>query len=144
MTHDPNRLAGLGVFNGDDDVVLPGFAAEEVDGVEFFVGFGVEGADEHVGAVVEADDGLAPVVAEVEAVDVVAAEDDGLAVHGGAFALFAFGEADHEFFQVYGAIAGLGGTVLHAFFPFGLGHGKGGETKYDGDYGIQEFHRSFF
>ena len=41
MRHYPNRLAGLAVPEGDDDVVLAGFAAEEVDGVVFFVGFGV-------------------------------------------------------------------------------------------------------
>ena len=36
------------VFEVDDDCVLAGFAAEEVDGVEVAVGFGVVGGDDHV------------------------------------------------------------------------------------------------
>ncbi len=98
MRHYPNRLAGFAISNCNDDIVLAGLSAQEVDGVVFFVGFGVEGGDEHVGAVVDADDGLAFVVAEVEAVDVVAAKDDSLTVHGGAFAFISFGEIDHELF----------------------------------------------
>ncbi len=38
MTHNPNRIAGLAVLEGDDDVVLPGFSAEEVYGVVLLLG----------------------------------------------------------------------------------------------------------
>ena len=41
MTHDPDGFAGFAVLEGDDDVVLPGFPAEEVDGVVLFLGFRV-------------------------------------------------------------------------------------------------------
>ena len=83
---------------------------------------------------------MALVVAEVEAVDVVAPEDDGLAVHGGAFAFGGFGEAYHELFQVDGSVAGSGGAILHALFPVRLDHGDGGQAKYCGDNWIQYLH----
>ena len=91
MTHDTYCFAGFAILEVDHDGVLAGFAAEEVDGVEVFVLAGVVGGDYHVGAVVDADDGLALVVAKVEAVDVVAAEDDGLAVDGWGLVLDCFG-----------------------------------------------------
>ena len=92
MTHNPNRLAGLPIPDRYNDIILSGLPAQKINRVVFFVGFGVEGGDEHVGAVVDADDGLAFVVAEVEAVDpnVFALSDDG---------------SYHELFQVDGAFA---------------------------------------
>lgn len=142
MTHNSDRLAGTAVAFGDDDVVLAGLAAEEVDGVVLLFGLGVVGTKEHVGAVVDADDGVAPVVADVEAVDVVAAENDGLPVHGRALPAFSPGQADHEFLQVDGAFPCLFGALLHALFAVRLDHGDGGEAEYDGEYGIKDLHRS--
>ncbi len=131
MRHNPNCLTSLPISECNNDVILAGLAAEEVDGVVFCFGFGVEGGDEHVGGVVDADDGLAFVVAEVEAVDVVAAEDDGLAVHGVAFTFVGSGEAHHELSQVDGAFACFAGTILYAFFAVVLDHGYQGESQYD-------------
>lgn len=140
MRHNPDRFAGFAVEEVDHDGVLAGFAAEEVDGVEFFLGAGVVGGDHHVGAVVDADDGLALVVAEVKAVDVVAAQDDGLAVDGWGFVLDSLRKADYKFFQVDGPFAGFLGTGLHAFFAVTLHHGESQEDKQYGDSWFQDLH----
>jgi len=71
MTHNSNGLAGFAVFEVDHDGVLAGLPAEEINGIEVLVGAGVKGGDHHIGAVVNADDGLALIVAEVKAVDVL-------------------------------------------------------------------------
>ena len=91
MRHYPNSLAGLPILEIYENCILAGFAAEEVEGVEVFILTGVVGADDHVGAVVDADDGLALVVAEVEAVDVVAVQDHCLTVNRRRLVFFGFG-----------------------------------------------------
>ena len=140
MTHNPHRLTCLAIFNGNNDIVLPRFSAKKVDGIVFFVGLRVVGGDEHIGAVVDANDGLAFIVAYVESVNIIATENDSLTVHGGALALIGFGETHHELFQINGAIARFGGAILNAFFTVALYHGYQGEAEYDGDDGIQNLH----
>jgi hypothetical protein len=129
MTHNPNRFAGFAVAEVDHDGVLAGFVAEEVDRVVFFVGAVVEGGDQQVGAVVYAEDGLALVVTEVEAVNVVAAEDHSLSVDRRGLVFDGFGEADDELFEVDGAFAGFGGTILYALLATVMNHGKGEEGE---------------
>ena len=123
MTHNPNSLAGFPTFEVDHDGVLAGFAAEEVDGVEVVVGAGIVGGDEHVGGVVDADDGFALVVAKVEAVDFVATEDDCLAVDLWGLIIDGLGQAYKKFFEVDGAFACFFGTCLDALLTVALNHG---------------------
>ena len=58
MTHYPNRLTRPSIFKGDDDVLLAGFAAQEVYGVVVFFGFVIIGRDKDGEVVVEAKDRL--------------------------------------------------------------------------------------
>ena len=92
-----------------------------------FVGAGVEGGDDHLGAVVDADYGLALVVAEVEAVDVVAPQDDGLSVDWWGLIIDGSWEADHKFFEVDGSFTCFFGTGLNSLFAIALHHGEGNE-----------------
>ena len=120
MRHNRHSLAGAAVFEGDYYVVLAGLAAEEVDGVIGAVGAGFVAGDESSFVVVEADDGAAAAVADVEAVDVVAAEKDGLAVDGLGLIGIASGEGNHKLLQEDGSVAGFGGAIPDEFFAVAL------------------------
>jgi len=98
MTHYHHRLPGPAVLKANDQVVLAGFAAEEVDGVVVSVGAGLVAGDEHSFVVVEADDGVSSVVADVEAVEIVATKENGFAVSGLGFVRVSFRDADYELF----------------------------------------------
>jgi len=124
MRHDANSLAGFSGFEVDHDGVLAGLAAEEVDGIEVAVGVTVVGGDQHVRGVVDADDGLAFVVAKVEAIDVVAAEDDGLAVDGWGLIFGGLLKAYNKLFEVDGSFACFLSTSLHALLAVALHHGE--------------------
>ncbi len=140
MRHNPDCLAGFAGFEVDHDGVLAGLAAEEVDGIEVAVSVAVVGGDQHVRGVVDADDGLAFVVAKVEAVDVVAAEDDGLAVDGWGLIFGCLGKAYNKFFEVYGSFACFFGTCLHSFLAIALHHGEGQDGKNDGYGWFKDLH----
>ena len=140
MRHNPNGFAGFAVFEVDHDGVLAGFAAEEVDGVEVTVSACIVGGDDHVGGVVDADDGLALVVAQVEAVDVVSAENDRLGVEGRSLSFDRFVKAHHKFFEVDGTFACTGGTLLDTLFAVGLNHGQGCQEEYYGNNRIKDLY----
>jgi len=144
MRHNPNRIHGFSALLCHYNEVLAGFAAEEVDGVVFIFGFGVVGGQEHVGGVVDADNGVAFIVADVEAIDVVASEDDRLAVHGGLLALFGLVKAHYKFLEVDGAVARAGGAFLYTFLSVGLGHGQAYQEEYYGNKRVEDLHFIMF
>ena len=71
MTHYTDSLARLPIFKGDHNIILSCFPAEEINRIKLLIGGGIIGGENKTGAVINADNCIALVIAEVEPIDVV-------------------------------------------------------------------------
>ena len=83
MAHDANGFSFGSILEGDHNVVGSGLLTEKLDWVVIGSGCSIMRAEHLTGAVEDSYNRFALFVTDIEPVEVVAAQYDGLPVHGG-------------------------------------------------------------